>query len=75
MANSVDVTKIPKLNGANYCDWRSLLKDILVLKDLWGPLFAAAPADPANLATWNRSILIATTSHSHCITHHVSQMD
>ena len=55
MANSVDVTKIPKLNGANYCDWRSLLKDILVLKDLWGPLFAAAPADPANLATWNRN--------------------
>lgn len=49
MANSVDVTKIPKLNGAN---WRSLLKDILVLKDLWGQ---DAPADPITLATWNRN--------------------
>lgn len=47
MANSVNVTKLPKLSGKNYCDWRSLLKDVLVLKDLWGPLFEAAPVDDA----------------------------
>ena len=27
--------KIPKLDGKNYCDWRNLMEDILVLQDLW----------------------------------------
>ena len=54
MSNSVDVTKIPKLHGSNYCDWKSLLKDVLVLKDLWTPLFEPAPAAPDALLTWNK---------------------
>ena len=35
IAPSFDITKISKLNSRNYCDWRNVLEDVLILKDLW----------------------------------------
>lgn len=53
MSSSFDITKITKLNGLNYCDWKNILEDVLVLKDLWSHLEEAEPAgnDVAH-STW-----------------------
>lgn len=35
MSSSFDLTKVTKLNSRNYCNWRNIIEDILILRDLW----------------------------------------
>ena len=45
MASAFDITKVAKLNSRNYCDWRRIMEDVLILKDLWLHLDEAQPED------------------------------
>ena len=45
MASAVDITKVTKLNSWNFCTWRNVMEDVLILKDIWLHLDAAQPAD------------------------------
>ena len=44
MAASFDITKISKLSSRNYCVWRNILEDVLILKDLWLHIDEQEPA-------------------------------
>ena len=48
MASAFDITKVAKLNSRNFCDWRSVMEDVLILKDLWLHLDEVQPEDVTN---------------------------
>jgi len=43
MPEGVDITKITKLNGSNYQDWADDMRSLLILKDLWDPMYEDIP--------------------------------
>jgi len=43
MPDVVDITKIIKLNGSNYQNWADDMRSLLILKDLWSPIYEDIP--------------------------------
>ena len=53
MSSSFDLTKVTKLNSRNYCNWRNIIEDILILRDLWLHLEAPSPGEASpDYQTW-----------------------